>query len=140
MLNDIRREIGKLKTGRRELRNFGILFFVVPGLIAALRCWRGHADWPFFAAPAALFLLAGLAAPGVLKPLYKAWMAFAIVLGWVMTRVLLTLTFFLIFTPMGFLTKIMGKDLLDQKWAPDAETYWKKHDPVAGRERYKKPY
>ncbi|MFH1539400.1 MAG: SxtJ family membrane protein, partial [bacterium] len=112
MLNDIRNEIGKLKAAPRDLRNFGILFFVVLGLIGGFRGWRGHADWPYFAALSVLFLLAGLIVPAILKPFYRAWMTLAFALGWVMTRVLLTLTFFLIFTPMGILTKIMGKDLL----------------------------
>lgn len=140
MLNDIRVEIGRLKATRRDLRNFGILFFVVLGIIAGLRGLRGHGGWPYFAAFSGLFLLAGLIVPGILKPIYRAWMAFAIVLGWFMTRVLLTVTFFLVFTPMGILTKIMGKDLLDLKWDPDADTYWKKHEPVTDKERYKKPY
>lgn len=140
MLKDILGEIGRLKATRRDLRNFGILFFVVLGIIAGLRGLRGHGDWPYFAAFSGLFLLAGLIVPGILKPIYKAWMAFAIVLGWFMTRVLLTVTFFLVFTPMGILTKIMGKDLLDLKWDPDADTYWKKHEPVTDKERYKKPY
>lgn len=140
MLNDIRNELRALKASTRDLRNFGILFFVVLGIIAGLRLWHGHDDWRYFAAASALFLLVGLIIPGILKPLYKAWMALAFVLGWVMTRVLLTITFFAIFTPMGIVTKIMGKDLLDQKWDPDADSYWKKHEPVTDRERYKKPY
>ena len=87
-----------------------------------------------------MFLGFGLFFPYALKPFYKVWMAFALLLGLIMTRFILTLTFFLIITPMGFVLRKLGKDLLDEKINKDATTYWRKHEPISNKSRYLKQY
>lgn len=58
------------------------------------------------------------------KLLYRGWMKFAYALGWVNTRILLTLFFFLIITPVAVAMRLLGKDILSQRLDPGAETYW----------------
>lgn len=140
MLNDIRKELKALKATRRDLRNFGLLFFVVFGLISGYRFWRGHADWPYFAAAGAAFLVVGLAAPGILSGFFRAWLALSLFMGYIMSRVILTLTFLFAIIPMGLLTRLLGKDLLDQRFQPDAKSYWKEYKGKTDRERFRKPY
>ena len=59
------------------------------------------------------------------KLLFKGWMAFAHVLGWVNTRILLVVFFFLVITPVAVVARLLGKDLISQRLEPEAETYWK---------------
>ncbi|RJP76406.1 MAG: hypothetical protein C4524_10025 [Candidatus Zixiibacteriota bacterium] len=73
---------------------------------------------------AAAFLLPGLTIPMALKPLYKLWIRFALALAWFNTRLILSLTYFLIFTPIGLILRLLGKDLIKEKWDPQAATYW----------------
>jgi hypothetical protein len=66
----------------------------------------------------------GLAFPRVLQPIHRAWMALALVLSWVMTRVILALTFYLMITPLGLLMRLFGYRFLDLSWGDSRETFW----------------
>ena len=120
----LRDEIKQLKTGARELRNFGLL---VGGVFAALGIYfwlRGKTHFPFFLAPGALLMLCGLIFPRALKFIYIAWMTLAILLGVVVSTVLLTLFYFLVVTPIGLAARCVGKDFLSLKLNPHATSYW----------------
>lgn len=73
----------------------------------------------------ASFILAFIS-PNILKPVYIFWMRLAFVLGWINTRIILFIIFYLIFTPIGIVLRIFGIDLLDRKIERDKESYWKK--------------
>jgi len=120
----IRQDIKELKTSKRDLRKFGLL---VGGIFAGLGIlfWaRGKAHYPYFLAPGIALVALGLAIPKVLKPVYIAWMSLAIVLGFVISNVILTLFFFLVITPIGLLARILGKDFLSLKLDRSASSYW----------------
>jgi hypothetical protein len=141
MLNDIRKDLGKLDVSRGKLRGFGLLFFVVLFAASAYRYMKGLGGWPYLAAGAAVFLGAGTLLPNSLKGLYKAWMAMSFVMGWFMSRVILTALFFVGFMPIGLLMRLAGKDLLDQRVDKAKATYWRRRaggsvDPA----RYKKQF
>lgn len=140
MISMIRKELKSLKIGKKTLRNFGLLFFVVSAAMGGLSYWRGSSNWRWFIGGSGLFLILGLFLPFLLKPFYKAWMIFAFLLGWVMTRIIVTLTFFLIFTPVGFVLRILGKDLLNEKIDRSVRTYWLRHEPISDKSRYLKQY
>jgi hypothetical protein len=57
-------------------------------------------------------------------------MKFAFLLGWLNTRLLLGVFFYLILTPIGLLLRLTGRDLLDRKIDPAARTYWSKREVV----------
>jgi hypothetical protein len=67
--------------------------------------------------------------PIVLKPLQKVWMTIAVVIGWVMARVVLTLLFFVVFTPMGLIARLFGKDFLILKRRGAGQSYWHPRKP-----------
>jgi uncharacterized protein involved in cysteine biosynthesis len=76
----------------------------------------------------ALFFGAGLVIPFALKPVYILWMKLAFVLGWINTRILLILIFYLVFTPVGLLMRVLGKDHLERKIEKNKASYWKKRE------------
>lgn len=125
-------EIRAVDTSRKALRSFGWLVGAVLFGIATAVLWRK--GW---APTTAVYVLGGMGAllvvlgtltPILLKPLYRVWMALAVVMGFVMTRVILTLVYFFVLTPIGLLLRLFGKDLLDRKLDPEAPSYWKKKD------------
>ena len=69
----------------------------------------------------------GYIIPAILKPIYIVWMVFALILGWLMTRVILSLVFYLIMTPIGLLTRLLGEDFLALKKS-NSESYWNNRD------------
>jgi len=140
MISIIANELNSLKIDKKTLRNFGLLFFVVLSAIAGYLYWKGHGLWPWFMGGGGVSLAVALFSPYLLKPFYKVWMALAFSLGFIMTRVLLTLAFFLIFTPLGLVLKILRKDLLHEKIDLNAGTYWRRHEPITDKSRYLKHY
>jgi hypothetical protein len=73
---------------------------------------------------AVLFAVMGLAVPAILKPHYTIWMIFALILGWVMSRVILTLFYSLVLTPIGLAGRVFGEHFLHIKWLQESATYW----------------
>ena len=59
---------------------------------------------------ATAILLLDMIRPSFFKPLAKVWFGLSHVLGTVMSKVILTLTFFVVLTPMGLLRSLLGKD------------------------------
>ena len=116
----------KIEAGKKEVRNFGLLFGAICGVVAMYLLYRESPAWGWLLVVAGLFAGTGLFAQSVLRPLYIGWMRFAFALGWLNTRVLLGLFFYLIITPTGLVLRLVGKDLLDQKIHRSAKTYWKK--------------
>jgi hypothetical protein len=121
---NIREDLKQLKTGPRELRRFGLL---VGGVFTALGLWflwRQRAHYPYFLWPGVVLLALGTARPRALRWVYIGWMSLAFVLGLAMAHVILTLLFFLMITPIGWVARLFGKDFLGLKPNRGAETYW----------------
>ena len=123
----------------RDLRKFGLLFTGVFLLLAAYSAYRGHTTWPWFIGAACFFLTSGFFFHAVLRPIYIGWMKFAFLLGWVNTRLILGIFFYLILTPVGLIMRLFGRDPLHRKFDRKASTYWVKRPPAEfDRERYER--
>jgi hypothetical protein len=59
----------------------------------------------------------------LLQRAYDRWMVVVRALAWVNTRVILTVVFYLILTPVGLVRRLMGYDPLNRRLEPDARTY-----------------
>ncbi|HYE33112.1 MAG TPA: SxtJ family membrane protein [Methylomirabilota bacterium] len=127
----IARDLKELKTGKRELRNFGLL---VGGIFAALGAWflyRGKVVGPWFLGVGAPLMLLGLIAPQALRRVYLAWMAMALVMGFVVSTVLLTLFYFVVITPIGLIARLAGKDFMTRRLDKSAPSYWTERSTAA---------
>jgi hypothetical protein len=51
-------------------------------------------------------------------------MVIAVILGWIMTRVILSLLFYVVITPISFFSRLFGNEFLDLKWDKSKVTYW----------------
>ncbi len=140
MISEIKKELTGLEVTPKTLRSFALLFCALFGVWAGALFWKGSPNGMWPAGASMVFLLAGIFFPMTLGLPYRLWMALAFVMGWLMTRLVLTAAFFLIMTPWGRLLKLMGKDLLDERIQKETPTYWKKHDAVSDREQYKRQF
>lgn len=120
----IRQEIKELKSSPVELRKFSWTVGIAFLLIAAFLWWKQLAAWPVLAAIGGGLIVLGTIFPPLVRPFFYAWMSFAVVLGFVMTRVLLTIFFFLVLTPVGLFFRLIGRDALHRKIDRGAATYW----------------
>ncbi len=121
-------EIKEVDTSKKALRSFGWVVGGVLLVIAAVVWWRNDftlttAAYVLGGIGGALVVL-GLAAPVVLKPVYRVWMALAVVMGFIMTRVILSVVYYLVMTPIGLVMRLFGKDPMHRRIDPDAASYW----------------
>jgi hypothetical protein len=79
----------------------------------------------------------GAKLPQPLRTPYRMWMAFALALGWVVSRLVLVLLFALVLTPVALVARLAGKRFLDLRADPSAQTYWV---PREQRSQYEKMY
>ena len=134
-------EILSIKSAKKELKEFGILVGGISLILGFLLLWKQRPAYPYFLGAGGVLLIFGLLLPGVLKPLQKVWMSIAVILGFFMSRIILFILFYLVITPMGLLTRIMGKDILDQKIDKSKKTYWKDiRGIVKTKESYENQY
>ena len=98
---------------RAGLRNFALTTGgIVAGLFGLFFPWlleRPIPTWPWVLA--AVLIAWGLVAPGTLRPLYRGWMTFGLVLNKIVTPVIMSLLFFVAVTPMGLIRRLFGNDL-----------------------------
>jgi cytochrome c biogenesis factor len=110
---------------RRELRKFAFALTGVAAVFALLLLWRRRetASDVFFVL-SGYALLSALLFPPAIRPVRWALLKIGHALGWFNTRLILILLFYLVFTPIGLLLRLFGKDLLNRRLDPDAATYW----------------
>jgi len=125
---------------KKELRKFGLTIGIVLMALGGLLLWKGKASSVYFLSIGGIFILWGLIIPVALRPVEYAWMKFARGLGFVMNHVILTIAFYLVFTPAGLIIRIAGKDSLNRKFDKQAKTYWIKTEADGPHSRPDKPY
>lgn len=110
----------------RTLRQFavGLLVFLV-----ALACWQEFTHHNRFAAfmLAAVGLLAGSAGlvyPRLLRPVFVGWMVLAFPIGWAVSQATLAVLFYGLFTPIGLVFRLFGRDVLVRRRRADYDSYW----------------
>jgi hypothetical protein len=118
------------KGERKSLRDFGLTVGIAFAILAALFYWRGKAHYVYFLIVGAVLILLGLLVPVALRPVRKGWMTFAAGMGWVMTRVILTILFFGVITPIGFIARLAGKEFLHVGMDKSAQSYWIRKEPM----------
>ena len=126
---------------KQELRKFGLIFAGMFILIFALLLpWIWDKSSPTWAwIVAAVFAGTGLLVPMALTPVYRLWMKIGHVLGWINTRIILGLVFFVIFAPVALFLKLLGKDALKQRLDPSASSY-RIHSEQPPRDRMERPF
>ncbi|MBT8377590.1 MAG: hypothetical protein KJN64_00010 [Ignavibacteria bacterium] len=119
-------ELRHIKETKKDLRNFGLSVGIVLVIIAAVLFYSGKSSATYFAIIGAVLILAAVIYSKILKPLNKIWMSLAIVLGFFMSRVILTILFYLVLTPIGLLAKLFGKKFMKLEYDKSVDTYWEK--------------
>ncbi|MEA3468028.1 MAG: SxtJ family membrane protein [Thermodesulfobacteriota bacterium] len=106
-----------------ELKKFGITISIALAVIAWILLLKGHSSGFFFSFSALLLLLVSLIQATLLRRIYPWWMKLAEIMGFVMTRLILTVLFYTVFTPMGLVARLIGKDFLSIKMPDQSNGY-----------------
>ena len=126
---------------KKELRQFGLVFATGMALIFGLFLpWLFERPWPLWPwIVAGVFTVTALLLPQALRPVFWLWMKFGHVLGWINTRIILGITFLLLFIPVALVFHLLGKDPMRRRLDPSVSSYRIKSEHLP-RERMEKPF
>jgi hypothetical protein len=122
----IKEEFKYIKESKKDLRKFGLTVGGVLLLITAFLFYFEKTSAVYFLTIGALLVLTGVIYSTILKPINKLWMGLAIVLGFFMSRIILTILFYIALTPVSIIAKLVGKKFITLKYDKSAKTYWEK--------------
>ena len=127
----------------RMLRQFGVIGLIAFSAFSLLAYFE---VWKFAILPVRTYYVLGpLAAycavfasiaPSFLKPLYLGMSIAGYPIGFVISHLVLFIVYYLIFTPVGLVFKLIGRDALKRSFAPGAGSYWVRRAPPASLKRY----
>ena len=111
-------------------RSFGIVFFFVFLIISLWPLTNENSlrVWSIFVA--IIFLILGLMNSKLLTPLNILWFKFGKLLGFIIAPIVMGIVFFVVITPTGLIMKIIGKDLLNNKYNNKIKSYWINRDKL----------
>lgn len=108
---------------------FGLLFPLLKGEALPLIPWI----------LSGIFVFLGVLIPRALVPVYRLWLKFGHILGFINSRIILTLIFTVIVTPMALVMKMVKRDTMARQFEPQQTTY-----RISSRPRevahFEKPY
>lgn len=125
----------------RMLRQFAGLCIVFFGGIALWRAYQGHAStwtWAIGGIGAAIGLV-GVIAPSAIRWFYSAWMIAVFPIGWAVSRLIIGVLFFLVFTPVAAVMRLIGRDALALRRSTQA-SYWTPKPKPGAAEDYFRQY
>ncbi len=107
----LKEELKLIDKSDEAVKKTGLSVGVVLILISLLLWYLGKTSFVYFSIAGGLFVILAFIAIPVLRPFHKLWMMLALAMGFVMSRVILSLLYYLVLTPIGLLAKIVGKNL-----------------------------
>ena len=105
-------------------RSFGLLFFIVFIVVGLWPTIKGEEANIYLILISLFFLILGLINSKILSPFNKVWIKFGEILGSVIAPIIMALVFFVFLTPISFLVRAFGKDLLEIKFNKKKKSYW----------------
>jgi hypothetical protein len=102
----------------KELRQFGVCGLLVLSLLA----W--WINFPWLAVAGLVLGALALLAPRALRPIYFAATLATAPVGMVLGELLLATIYFLVFTPLAIVFRLIGRDALRRRLDPNETTYW----------------
>jgi hypothetical protein len=74
--------------------------------------------------------------PAIALPFYLLWYGVGCSIGLVVTNVIISAIYYLVFTPVGFALRTFGKDPMERAFQPEAKSYWKDAEKITNPDRY----
>lgn len=113
---------------RKELKRFGIILGFILLAIGLIQTLTGNSFSRYFLVSGAMIVFWGIYFQSVLRPVYKIWMKIGFVLGWITSRIILIILFYLIITPIGIIGRVFGKQFIITRPDRKRHSYWHKRE------------
>ena len=113
-------------------KSFGLVFSIVFLIVALypLINSEGLRVWAFVVS--IVFFLLAFIAPKILVFPNKLWFKFGLLISSILSPVVMALVYYVTVLPTGLIMRLLGKDLLKQKFDKNIESYWVKRSEPMG--------
>jgi hypothetical protein len=130
-----------MKADIKDLRRFSIVLFLAFVILGLFVFWRKGEAGVVFCGVGLAVLFCGLSRAKLLIYPYKGWMTLSLMLGFVMTHLILLVMYYIVFTPIGVVMRIFGRDILLKQFDRNQKSYWiKREENAFVRERCEKMF
>lgn len=124
---------------RKQLRLFGVAGLAATMAVSAILYYFKDLDARYCLAISAVgvfIFVSSLLSAKLTRMIYVTLCVITMPIGVVMNFVVFSLVFFLLITPLGLIFKLCGRDILERRYRPDAESYWAAHKQPSRLKRY----
>ena len=135
-----RDDVKRISSEPRDIRNFGYLVGGIAIGLGVILFFFHRGSWVGWSVFGALLLIFAALAPRILRPIYKAWMTFGVVMGFFVTTLILAAFFYLIFTPLALILRLSGKRFLELGFREREKSYWRYHSSGITRENLEQQF
>jgi len=131
----------KDNTDKQMLRSFGLITgAIISALFGLFLPWVFNYDLPYWP-----WIITGILwgwamlSPSTLMPVYRIWMKVGYGLGWINSRIILGVMFYVIFLPSGLIMRLAGKDPMKRTLDKNQESY-RIHHPERTKDHVERPF
>jgi hypothetical protein len=124
----------------RQLRQFAGVWIGFCAILGLALYLKGGPTKAMIAWIAGLAGVPGLFFPAIMKPLYLLLTYATFPIGLVVSHIVMAAVFYLVFTPVAVIMKMLGRDLLERKFDPHASSYWRPVKSQTDLESYFRQY
>jgi len=111
-------------TTKKDLQNFAFIWSAIFTFVTLIPLLT-RAEFRLWSIMLALlFLIIGIVKPFLLEKFYKIWTKFGELIGGFVSKIMLFVLFYIVFTPIAFLLRLSGKDMLNKKIDKNQSSYW----------------
>jgi len=127
----LKEELKHIDTSYQAVKKTGITLGIILIIISLILWWADDRSFVYFSIAGGAFIIVTFIALPVLRPFHKFWMGLSLILGFVMSRIILTILFYLVLSPIGLVAKIVGKKFMPIKPDKNKSSYWEKRSAAA---------
>lgn len=144
IISEIKEEIRSVRRepSSRDLNILALLFLILPAAYGCLQLFVKGNPKGYIWIGVGIALAVCRLIPPLFRAIFHFWVGFSVVLGYFVSRILLTIIFFLVLTPTGFIMRLLGKDPMDRRRDPEGQSYWiaRVQETDTSIERYEKQF
>ena len=115
----------------KKNKQFGYLFFFVLSFISIFIFFNSNKINYIFISLSLIFLVITIFKPMLFDRLSNTWIKLGELIGKVIAPIVMAIIFFVFITPISFIIRIVGKDLLNTKFSKK-KSYWIKREKDPG--------
>ena len=125
-----------------ELRHFGLLFsLILVALFGVILPWLFDARWPAWPWSIGVVMTTlAIVWPQGLAPIYRIWMRFGLIAGFVNTRIIMFLLYYGVFAPVALLMRIAGRDALARRTHNEEMSSYRVNSTRRPKDHFERPY